>query len=63
MFVSTAKFDLGNVYDTNLCKDLKLFKAIVAFYTETSHLIQRANQMTGFYIKYNTGLKWVNKNN
>ena len=49
--------------DTNPYKDLKLLEAIVAFYTETSHLIQRAKQMTGFYIKYNTGLKWVNKNN
>ena len=32
----------------------------VAFHIETSHLICRANQMTGFYIKCNTGLKWAN---
>ena len=30
---------------------------------ETSHLICTANQMTGFYIKYNAELKWVNTNN
>ena len=26
---------------------------------ETSHLFCRAKQMTGFYMKCNTGLKWV----
>ena len=32
----------------------------VAFHSETSHLIYTANQMTGFFIKCNSGLKWVN---
>ena len=32
----------------------------VAFHIETSNLICSANQITGFYIKCNTGLKWVN---
>ena len=32
------------------------FQPIVAFHIETSHLICIANQMTGFYMKYNTGL-------
>ena len=32
----------------------------VAFHIETSHLIFLPNQMTGFYMKCNTGLKWVN---
>ena len=32
----------------------------VAFHTETSHLIYTANKMTGFYIKCNSGLRWVN---
>ena len=32
----------------------------VAFHIETSHLICIANQMTGFYMKCNTGLKSVN---
>ena len=30
------------------------------FHTETSHLIYTANQMAGFYMKCNSGLKWVN---
>ena len=36
------------------------FQPSVAFYIETSYLICRANRMTGFYMKCNTGLKWVN---
>ena len=32
----------------------------VAFHIETSHLIYTANQVTGFYMKCNSGLKWVN---
>ena len=31
----------------------------VTFHTETSHLICSTNQMTGFDMKYKTGLKWV----
>ena len=31
-----------------------------AFHIETSHLFCRAKQITGFYMKRNTGLKWVN---
>ena len=33
--------------------------ASIAFHIETSHLICTANHMTGFYLKCNTGLKWV----
>ena len=33
------------------------FQPRVVFYIETSHLIYTANQMTGFYMKCNTGLK------
>ena len=36
------------------------FQPSVRFHIETSHLICTANQMTGFYIVCNTGLKWVN---
>ena len=36
------------------------FQPSVAFPTETSNLICSANQMAGFYMKYNTGLKWAN---
>ena len=32
----------------------------VAFHIETSHLICSANQMTGFYMKFDTGVKLVN---
>ena len=33
---------------------------IVTFHIKTSHLNCSANQITGFYMKYNTGLKLVN---
>ena len=36
------------------------FKHSVPFHIETSHLICKANQMTGFFMKCNAGLKWVN---
>ena len=35
------------------------FQLSVAFHIETSHLIYHANQVTGFYMECNTGLKWV----
>ena len=35
------------------------FQSSVAFHMDTSHLICFASQVTGFYIKCNTGLKWV----
>ena len=35
------------------------FHASIAFYIETSHLIYIANLMTGFYMKYITGLRWA----
>ena len=38
------------------------FQPSVAFHIETSHLFCRAKEMTGYYIKRNTGLKWVNVN-
>ena len=40
-------------------KQNNLFQPIVALCVETIHLICTANQMTGFYMKCNTGLKWV----
>ena len=36
-----------------------LFEPSVPFHVETSHLICNANWITGFYMKCNTGLKWV----
>ena len=35
------------------------FQHSFAFHIETSHLISSANQMTDFYMKCNTELKWV----
>ena len=39
---------------------LNPFQPNTAFHIKTSHLICTANQMTGFYMKCNTGLKWLN---
>ena len=39
------------------------FQPSVAFHIETSHLICTASKMTSFYIKCNTGLKWVKLGN
>ena len=36
------------------------FQPSVMFLLETSHLFYAARQMTGFYTKRSTGLKWVN---
>ena len=36
------------------------FQPSVAFHIETSHFFCSAKQMTGFYMKRNTGLKQVN---
>ena len=38
---------------------IKPFQPCVTFHIETSHLICTANQMTSFYMKCNTELKWV----
>ena len=37
------------------------FQSCAAFRIETSHLFCSAKQMTRFYIKWNSGLKWVNR--
>ena len=39
---------------------MKPFQPSVTFHIDTCHLICATNQMTGFYIKCNNGLKWVN---
>ena len=36
------------------------FQLSVALHIETSYLICNVSQMTGFYMKCNIGLKWVN---
>ena len=35
------------------------FQPSFVFHIETSHLFCRAKQMTGFYMKRKTGLKWI----
>ena len=39
--------------------DINTFLPRVDIQIESSHLIFFENQMTGFYIKCNTGLKWL----
>ena len=41
---------------------LTRFQPSVAFHVETSQLFCSAKQMSGFYMKRNIGLKWVNLN-
>ena len=52
---------------TSTSYGLNLFKPSAVFHIETSHLIGKqikriwsVNQMTGFYMKCNTGLKCIN---
>ena len=49
------------LYDRNI--DLNPFQSSVAFHIETSHSTCTANQMTGFYMKCNTGLKCIEQLN
>ena len=55
------KRTLGMVpfHSNTLNNNLNPFQPRVAFLIETSHLIYTANQMTGFYLEYDTGLKWI----
>ena len=46
---------LENVWEINP------FQLSDVSHIETSHLIYTANQMTGFYMKCNTDLRWVKK--
>ena len=43
-------------------KNINPFQPSVAFHIETSHLVCTENRMTGFYMKCNIGLNWVEKN-
>ena len=35
------------------------FQFIIAFHIEASHLLCSTNEMTGFYMKFDTDLNWV----
>ena len=41
---------------------VKPFQPSTEFLIETSQLIFSANQTTGFYMKWKSGLKWVKRN-
>ena len=42
-----------------MSQHLNQFQPRVAFHIKTSHLFCSTKQMTGFYMKLNSGLKWV----
>ena len=44
---------------SNYQESINTFRSSVAFHVEISHLICTINQTTGFYMKYNSALKWV----
>ena len=48
---------LGHLPKTFLCKCFNPFQPSAAFHIENSHLICSANQMIGFNMKCNAGLK------
>ena len=50
----------GNI-TKSFSQPVPFFKPVLRFIIETSHLIFTGNQITGFYMKYKTGLKWVIK--
>ena len=52
---------IQNQFSTNLeaSQLINPFQPSVAFHIETTLVIFTANQITGFYLKCNNGLKWV----
>ena len=50
---------INHCIDKIFCLFVNPFQHSVGIYIETSHLICTADQITGFYMKCNTGLKWV----
>ena len=62
--VSVTNFDhirSANGSSPNFVSIINPFQPSIAFHIETCHLFCRAKQKTGFYMKYNTGLKWVKR--
>ena len=57
--MTSKEQDVENVFNSWEEMRLYSFQPSLAFYIETSHLIYTANQMTSFYMKCSTGLKWV----
>ena len=50
-----------NSFQPSVAFHIETIQPSVAFHIEISHLICIANQITGFYMKCSTGLKWVEK--
>ena len=48
-----------NISLVSCLKMINPFQPNVTFFIENSDVICNANQMTGSYIKCNTGLKWI----
>ena len=59
-FKMVMKVFLSNNIKKSFKTNFNQFQPSVAFHIETSHLFCRAKQITGLYMKLNTGLKWVN---
>ena len=60
IFRAVVKIKNFNFCGIETLSNIYLFQPSFAFHIETSHLFCSANKMTGFYMKSNTGLKWVN---
>ena len=56
---TSSSFWVNLEFSVNFICLLYPFQRIVVFYIETSYLICITNQMTGFYMKCNTGLKFI----
>ena len=60
IFRAVVKIKNFNFCGIETLSNIYLFQPSFAFHTETSHLFCSANKMTGFYMKSNSGLQWVN---
>ena len=63
VFGTELAFQMISTCSKSTIQTLNPFQPRVSFHIETSHLFCRPKQMTAFYVKRNTGLKWVNVQN
>ena len=47
------------IFSFSILKPISPFQPSIAFHIETSHLFWKTKQLTGFYMKRNTGMKLV----
>ena len=52
--------NLKTFFSSKFTCSINPFQPNVTFHIETIHLFCRAKKMTGFNMKHNTGLKWIN---